>query len=154
MSRFFSHSLLLGLLCALVSGAAIHEVGFSNPNTETRVDGPIGEAMEGLVKGMKALSKSLGDPEKNDESFASLRNMQQHAIAAKGQIVPNLDSVPEKDREAHQLAYRADMARLLRELCEIEIEICEGKNDEAKARIRGNLIPLRNAGHEKYQDDH
>lgn len=154
MSRFFSHSVLLGLLCTLVTGLVIHEVTFAHPKTKAAVDGPIEEAMEGLVAGMKSLAKSIGDAEKNEESFAALRNMQQHTIAAKGQVVPNLESVPEKDRDAHQLAYRADMARLLSELSQIEILICEGKNEAAKGKIRSALIPLRNASHEKYQDEH
>lgn len=151
MSRIRSHIPTLGLLSALALGLVFHEIGFST--TTSRPDEAIEEAMQGLGSGMKKLSRSIGDPEMNEATLATLDSMQQHALAAKGLKVPNLDEVKEEDRDAHQLSYRADMAKLLRELCEMEIEVCDGKNDKAKARVRANLLPLRNDSHEKYQEE-
>ena len=152
MARFSTRSLALAALCAVTPAFTV----LNNPpveNVATALDGheALEEAMHGLVDGMKALSKSIGDPASNAASLATLVKMQGHALAAKELAPTNLDETPEKERDALKLAYRADMSRLLQELCAMEIEVCEGENDKAKARVRGKLIPLRNSSHEKYQ---
>ena len=151
MTRFSPRTAALGLLFAFAPVVVALES--SAPGANTTDEEPLEEVMGGMVDGLKALSKSLADPAQNEASLAALMRMQEHALAGKGLAIPHIDKFDEKERAALQLAYRADMARLLRELCEMEIELCEGKNDEARARIRGKLIPLRNASHEKYQPE-
>ena len=147
MSRFSPRSITLGLLFAIAPGLYAVETS----STEITDDSKLEEAMGGLVDGLKPLAKSLKDPEQNAASLGFISAMQAHTHAAKVLSPTNLDEFKGEARAAHLLAYRADMTRLLRELCEMEIEICEGKNEDALARIRGGLIPLRNASHEKYQ---
>ena len=148
-------TLLLSLLCAAMTCAASIEPGFSStPSSEgasEALDGPLERAMVGLKDGLKSLSKSLGDPTKNEASLATLTEMQKHVMATKDADPQNLEDIEEDKRAAHKLAFRADMMRLLVELAEMEISICEGKNEDAMARIRGELVPLRNSSHEKYQ---
>lgn len=151
MSRFSPRTAALGLLFAIAP--AVTALELSSVEANAVAEEPIEEAMGGIMGGLKALSKSLADPAQNEASLAALTSMQEHALAGKTLAPTNMDEIDEKDRPAHLLAYRADMTRLLRELCEMEIEVCEGKNEEAKARIRNGLIPLRNESHQKYQPE-
>ncbi len=146
-------SLTLAVPCLLFSGLALFESESPSPTASSTEDERLETAMQALVPSLKALSRSLGDPAQNEASLAALTDMQKQALAAKDTAPANLDEIPEAEREAHTRAFRADMARLLRELCEMEIEVCEGNNDAAKARVRSGLIPLRNASHEKYQKE-
>lgn len=114
-------------------------------------DGPASDAMNGLKDNLKALAAALPDPESDAASLAALAEMQRHALAAKALSPDNLDDVPADRRAAHQAAYRADLARLLQHLLEMEIDLLEGRRDEAIAAIRGELLPLRDAAHERYQ---
>jgi hypothetical protein len=44
------------------------------------------------------------------------------------------------------------MARLLRELADMEILVLDGKHAEAKDRIKTSLLELRNSAHDKFQE--
>lgn len=154
MSRFSTHSFVAAILFAVAPAFALLEspapTHASNPTTVDDHEA-LEAAMGGLVDGLKALSKTIADPASNTASLATLTDMQKHALAAKQLSPPKLATLEEKDREAAQLSYRADIARLIQELCAMEIEVCEGHNDKAKERVRGKLIPLRNSSHEKHQ---
>ena len=144
-------ALLLTLLAAAMTCMVVLQPGFSSPPAASSTDEAMDRAMVGLKDGLRSLSKSLGDPKKNEESLKTLTEMQGHVMAVKDVDPQNIEEVEEARRPAHKMAFRADMMRLMRELCEMEIEVCEGKNEDAMARIRGQLVPLRNSSHEKYQ---
>jgi soluble cytochrome b562 len=145
--------LTLGILCALIAGAFTLMGGFAAPVSAASpaIDGNVGKAMEGLKDGLKAVSKSIKDPAQNEATLKTLHTMQGHAMSAKTEKPANLEEIEEAKRAEHTAMFRADLSRLLKELCDMEIAVLEGKNEEAAALIRAKLVPTRNAGHGKYQ---
>lgn len=144
--------LTFGLLCALIAGTFTLMGGFA-PNAsaaDPARDEVIDKAMDGLKDGMRALSKSLKDPAQNEASLKTLHEMQEQCMLAKLEK-PDLEKIEENKRREHIAGFRADMSRLLVGLCEMEIAVLEGKNEEAAAMIRSKLVPMRNQGHGKYQ---
>jgi soluble cytochrome b562 len=78
--------------------------------------------------------------------------MQALVLEAKPLDPANLASIPAGERDAHRADYRRDMARLLRELADMEILVLDGKNAEVKDRIKSELLELRNAAHDRFQE--
>ncbi len=109
------------------------------------------EAMHGLKRHIRTLSKSAARPEAVGEALESVVAMQKITLDAKALEAPHKDGV--EDRAAFATAFRADMARLLKELTEIEIDLLEGRHEKAGQRVTGALIQIRNSSHEKYQPD-
>lgn len=144
-------ALLLTLLAAAMTCVVVLQPGFSSPPAAPSTDEALDRAMVGLKDGLRSLSKSLADASLTEDSLKTLTEMQGHVMSVKDADPQNLEEVEEARRPAHKLAFRADMMRLMRELCEMEIEVCEGKHEDALARVMGQLVPLRNSSHEKYQ---
>ena len=107
--------------------------------------------MDGLKKNLKALATGMSEGKPAAELLVHVTGMQEHALKAKSFVPPNLSEVPEKRREAHRNAFRADMLRLLIDLANLEIDLLEGRPEEAFGRVTGSLFKLREASHEKYQ---
>ena len=119
-------------------------------------DGPsLYDCMEGMKDNLKALSKSLEDDARQADSLKHVSLMQSYVMIGKELEPSNLYDLPEDQRHAHSLAFRADMAKTLGALAEMEQQICAGDNASAMAAIRSQLLELRNASHDKYQaEDH
>lgn len=117
-------------------------------------DDALHEVMMGLKRHLKDLGRSVSDAAQNEQSLTSIAEMQALALQGKPLAPPNLDTVDRDKRPAHQAAFRADMARMLRELAQMEIDILEGRNADAVATIQGKLFELRDSSHDKYQEQH
>ena len=116
-------------------------------------DTGLADAMEGIKRSLQALSGTIADPEQNAASLASLTEMQVWALQAKLERPANLDEVPAARRDAHAAAFRADILRLIVRLAQMEIDVLEGRNAEAKAAIKTDLFDMRSVAHDKYQSD-
>lgn len=121
---------------------------------------PLRAAMEDLKAHLKVVALSLragADPTTPQGAAAAERalehvaGMQAAALAAKAEAPPEAGELPEAERAAHRTAFRRDLALLLGELADLEVELLEGRRDDAAARIAGSLFQLREASHERYQ---
>lgn len=107
--------------------------------------------MLAMKKQLKALATGLSEGKPTAELLAHVNELQTLTMKGKTFAPTNLDEQPAKRRDAHQAAFRADMARLLIELAHLEIDLLEGRPEEAFGRVTGSLFKLREASHEKYQ---
>jgi soluble cytochrome b562 len=112
------------------------------------------EAMNGLKDHLRQLATTIAGPTGDAETLAHLDAMQQITLGAKALAPANLEAQPADKRGAHQADYRRDMARLLRELADMEILVLDGKHAEAKERIKKGLVELRDSAHDKFQEQH
>ncbi|MCB9899023.1 MAG: hypothetical protein H6825_13540 [Planctomycetes bacterium] len=143
---------LLGVACLAVLVLGLSVVA----RTETKAPTPdeqLHELMIGLKRQLKEFGRAVADPAMNETSLAAVAEMQAIALAAKTLEPSNLDEKPKEERAAHKAAYRADMARMLSDLCQMEIAILEGRNADAQATLQGPLFDLRESSHEKYQKE-
>ena len=144
----------LGLVAALLVGpgapGAEPTALIPPPAGDEEVD--IARCMDALKVNLKTVAAGLsGDDDSVDgDTLKALAAMQVWSLRAKA-LSPPMDDVAADKRGAHGKAYRADMARLLAELCQMEIEILEGDRAGARARVRGGLFELRDSAHEKFQ---
>lgn len=104
-----------------------------------------------LKKSLKALATGLSEGKPTAELLVHVTAMQEAALKSKSFDPPNLSDVPEARRDAHRNAFRADTLRLLIDLAQLEIDLLEGRPEEAFGRVTGSLYKLREASHEKYQ---
>lgn len=116
-------------------------------------DSPLHDIMEQMKDHLKGLARGLGDATKDQATLEHVAAMQQIALDAKLLPPSNLDEIAEDQRAAHATAYRVDMAKLLHELLALEIDLLEGRRQEAGARVKGSLSEMRKAGHKKYQPE-
>jgi len=109
------------------------------------------DAMDGMKDGLKTIGSALQGEGTEDEVLEGCQRMQTYMLAAKVLEPTNLDEVEEAKRPAHIAAFRADMARAMQKVLEIEIASLEGRKDDALAIVRGDLFSMRDAAHDKYQ---
>lgn len=114
---------------------------------------PLQKYMDGMKTNLKPLGRAAGDPEKLEDSLRYVSELQRLVVLSKLEAPANLDEIPAEQQVAHRMAYRRDMAAVLKELAEMEIDLLEGKHEEAAKRVRGSLLPARKEGHRKYQKE-
>jgi hypothetical protein len=107
--------------------------------------------MKSLNRNARQLRETIGDPSKNADSLRALNAMQNAAVFAKGQALP--DDVPAMEtakddaaRKQIQDTYRRNLLKLTRTMLDMEQDILDGKNDAAKAKLP-DLIKLRDDSH-------
>jgi hypothetical protein len=111
-------------------------------------------ALHGFMKGLKDQLKPAAAAVKAEDAAAALppiAEMQRLVLLAKLEPPANLAEVAAGEQEAHATAFRRELATLLGELAQLEIEVLDGRFDEAMARIQGPLFQLREAGHDKFK---
>lgn len=119
---------------------------------ETGEEPALSDLMRGMKVQLKLLSEGLKGPlVKEPQALAALTELQVLTIAAKRGDPPHLDELAPKRQRATRNAYKADLARLLQELSAMEIDVLEGHPEQAVARLRADLLPLRDAAHEKFE---
>ncbi len=134
-------TLVLGNAIPAASAAATPQAGPS-----------LFDCMKELRNNLKTVATTLSDPTQTELTLEAVTTMQVYALTAKPMAPSNLEQVPEDERDAHQNAFRADMARLLGELAALEIDLLEGRREAAMERVRGSLFKLREAAHERFQE--
>ncbi len=130
----------LGLFAWQATGAEEHG------EHDEHAEGSLHEIMEELGGHFKSLRKSVGDAGNNDQTLATVHEMQALMHAAKV-LTPH--SIEDKGA-AEQLKYRKVSAQSLRVMCDIEIALLAGDQDAAKAGVK-ELNNLQRAGHNQYK---
>ena len=108
-------------------------------------------AMEGMKSSLKKLAGALNAGGRRDDALAAVTALQRHTLEAKAGAPSNLADKPEAERAAHALAYRRELALLLGELAALEVEVVDGEDAAALARIETKLLPLREGAHGRFQ---
>jgi hypothetical protein len=108
--------------------------------------------MEALKTNLKAAAMAL---ERTDTTGAlkHIAEMQRLVLLAKLEVPANLEAKPDKQRDAYRAEFRKDLVRLMQELLGMELEVLDGDWEKAFGRVAGPLFRMREAAHEKYQDD-
>lgn len=140
---------LLLIAWALPQDASRDRPGVVIPAQQEPVE--LVDHMFAMKKSLKALAQGLAEGKPTDGLLTYVTAMQQSTMAAKTMDPTNLDELPEKQRDVHRRAFRADLALLLIELARVEIDLLGDRNQDAFARITGELFKLRETSHEKYQ---
>jgi len=135
-----------------VAFAALLALGWSAA-TPRGDDSKLYDLMEGIKGNLKTIVSSVKDPKLDAKTQEALAEMEASLLAAKGEMPTNLSDHRGDARAAHIAAYRADMARTLIKVLEVEIAMLEGRRDEAFAIAVKDLHGMRKAGHGKYQGD-
>lgn len=142
----FAAPLLAGLALAVFAPQPIEA------RQDGHEEGPVAKQMEVLGGNIRKLGKSIGSEEKRDETLATLATMQAAALEAKNHDPAKLASLPEKEQARLRASYRKDMGTFVKSLIDVEHLVLDGKYDDAQKAIRAQVLPLRNDGHDKYQD--
>lgn len=142
---------LVGL--ALISVTLLFLVPRMGGAAQDHEESPLHEEMEGLKGNLKVLAAALRDPSQHEDALRSVAEMQRHVLAAKLLEPSNLEDVPAEGRAAHEVAFRRDLARLLGLLAELEIDLLDERIEDAKAKVAGPLLELRESSHDKYQKE-
>jgi hypothetical protein len=107
--------------------------------------------MESMKTHLKGLAMALQREDGRDAALGEVAELQRLVLAAKLETPPGLDGMPQGERAAHALAFRRELAAVLRELAELEIDLLEGRREAAQTRVRKSLFELRERAHERFQ---
>lgn len=155
MTRFLLPSLGFGVFCFLIS--------FNLPSSSMAPyapaqDGAVHEESE-MDKDMlevkaqvRLLRRSLRDPAKNEATLASLQILETRVLAAKGRIPRNTADLPEAERAAYVLAFRADMVTFLSTALAVEAAVLAGDQDAAQEHFK-SFRAQEDPAHEKFTDE-
>ena len=135
-----ARAVVLGLL-ALCLGAAP-----GVPPGEKSLQG----VMQGLKDKLKELTAAL-EAKKQDPALDAVGEMQRLVLLAKTHEPANLEDTPKAGRPAEVVAFRKDLIGLLRELADVEVDVLDEHYDAALAKVNGQVIQMRDAGHKKYK---
>lgn len=111
----------------------------------------LAETMGELRGQLKALNGALAAQDEAG-SLRALSEMQRLALVAKDTPLPGLGKRPADQRAAHARAYRKELLGLLRQLADLEDEVLDGRWDAAAQRATVTLKSVRDAAHEKFQE--
>jgi len=136
----------------LVAFAALLAIGWST-TTPRADDSKLYDLMEGIKGNLKTVATTVKDPKMEAKTSEALAEMEVRLLAAKAEDPTNLSDFRGDARKEHVAAYRADMARTLIKVLEVEVAMLEGRRDEAFELAVKNLHAMRKAGHDKYQGD-
>ena len=101
---------------------------------------------------VRLLRRSLRSPDKNEASLKSLQILQTHVLAAKARIPRNTKDLPEAERAAYVLSYRADMLKFLIIAIEVESALIAGDMDGAQELFK-SFREQEDPAHEKFTDE-
>ncbi len=124
-----------------------------NPSQEEEEhDGPLPEAMNGLKDHMRALRKSLSNPERKAESTEHAQAMMQYALEAMKYCPP----APEGFSPTEVVKWKVDFQRKLLSVCDhmlqIELALAEGRIQDAQNLYRA-VADIKKEGHETYDPE-
>jgi soluble cytochrome b562 len=112
-------------------------------------DTPLAKAMDEMGDHYKALKKIIKDPAKNAESLALVDKSIAAAVISKAHMPKVIEKAPEAEKAKLIAGYRKAMAEVIAAYCKLEIELVEGKNEQAAETLK-TLKDLEEKGHEVY----
>jgi molybdopterin converting factor small subunit len=138
------------LLAALCLGAAPGEPAAAAPGAVLG-EKTLEDVMQGLKEKLKQLSAAL-EGKKQQDALVAVGEMQRLVQLAKTHEPKNLNDTPKAGRPAQVVAFRKDLIGMLRELADVEVEVLDEQYDAALAKVNGQVIQMRDAGHKKYKE--
>lgn len=116
---------------------------------ESHEDSPLEEHMHAVEDCIRKLRRSLRKPEQKADSLATLTELQVAAAHAKQEVPRMMASLPEDQRAAFQVAYRAEMLKLCRQILDVEEAVLADDADAVKAAF-DSLRRLEDPAHERF----
>lgn len=101
---------------------------------------------------VRSLRRSLRDPAQNEASLADLQILETRVLTAKARIPRNTKDLPEAERAAYVLAYRADMITFLSTALAVESSLLAGDQEAAQEHFK-SFRAQEDPAHEKFTDE-
>ena len=108
--------------------------------------------MEALNRDVRRLSRQLDQADKNSSSLELIADMESHVLAAKLLEPPMATTLSGRKKDEFLVAYRKQMIVLLDALLEMERQVLEGKNSDAKETFQ-KLQQIESEGHSKFREE-
>ena len=115
-------------------------------------ESPLEESMEALKDGFKSLRRTLGNPEAQAHHLKTLHSMQDATLESFPLCPDPLSPLSEKETLLWNLEYRRAMLQVCSELCELELAVIEGRQDDAQSLLRA-LGSIKKKGHRAYKEE-
>jgi len=115
-------------------------------------DPPIIKHMEEINSGYKSLRREARRLSFNEESIATVINMQEHALKAMHVPFKMAEKVSGDAKKKMIAGYKKVQGQLVIELINLEIALEEGRKEDAKALVE-KLGALKKEGHDKYVEE-
>ena len=119
---------------------------------EHEEEGPLAEAMESLKDHMRAMRKSLGDPQRDAESISHAKGMMKNALEA----LKYVPEAPENLAGADVVQWRVDFQRKMLSVCDhllqIELALAQGRHEDARLLYRA-VADIKKEGHDTYDPE-
>lgn len=109
------------------------------------------DRMEKLGEQLKALADALRAGE-TDDALKALEKMQKYTVESKSMTPATAAAYSGAEQAAFVAEYRKALAKLLRTLADMEITLLDGDVDATMNALRGDLLKMRRAGHQRFQD--
>ena len=142
--------LLVALLLVVTTGVFVAAA----PDDHEGQDGEmtLDTAMDGMKMALREIGRNIGTRETHPKALGAIRDMQAWTLEAK-KLMPHIaEEQPEGEaRDKIVRAFQVDMAEVAQVLLQMEIDLLEGRPEKTAAAIQGQLLKLRDAGHETYQ---
>ncbi len=113
---------------------------------------PLAEQMSGMSKDLKALRKIVNDPAQKDAAVNLAKDMEEHAMKAKGFEPSSAKDVPAADKDAFVADYKKQMDGLIADMQKLEADLSAGNTADASAML-DTLGNDRRTGHKKFNTD-
>jgi hypothetical protein len=112
----------------------------------------LGGAMKAMETGMKEISATIDDASKKETTLRSIAYMQRACEFSKRSKSKDIKGSAGPDGAAVLVAYRKSQAQMLKMLCELELQVIDGKTDEAKATLK-KIGEHAEAGHKQFVEE-
>lgn len=112
-------------------------------------EGPLHEPMETLDRGMKALRRTVQDPQKAAENIARLHEMQAAAVESFAHCPEPFQPLSETEQVLWRISYQRKILAVADGLLELEQALVEQRFEEAR-EIYTRLTGLKKEGHDTY----
>lgn len=119
---------------------------------EHEEEGPLAEAMESLKDHMRAMRKSLGDPQRDEESVGHAQGMMKNALEALKYVPEAPEGMGGVDRVQWRVDFQRKMLSVCDHLLQIELALAEGRREDARLLYRA-VSDLKKEGHDTYDPD-
>lgn len=139
---------LLGglLLTALARPAALQD---DHAEEET----PLAREMLRVKDALRDLRRSVRDPERKEDSLASVLECQDAALLAKREVPAMAERLPAAEREAFLRDYRLEMIRFERALLDLEQALLEGAEVDRLRELYEVVKEMETPAHGRFTED-
>lgn len=140
--------------CLVVAGATALATSAGRSCAQPEALPTLGEHMDGMKDALRTIGRGHNDESKRDDVLRALTQLQEHTLAAKGLMPDKVEKMPEGERGEAMTDYRIRMSMVLGLTTELEVAYLDGEHDKVDDIIRNKLFPIRDAGHNEFQEGH